>query len=98
MTNDSVCEHLSASGLEGTIAVVACDKPPVGTLAGILEHNRPAIILSDGPIHSGLTQLQVNQSILSLVFRQQAVMMKLEETSCLRCVPEVWQLWRYVYL
>ena len=33
VTNDSMCEHLSASGLEGVIAVVACDKPPVGTLA-----------------------------------------------------------------
>ena len=54
VTHDTVCEHLSASGLEGTIAVVACDKPPVGTLAGILEHNRPAIILSDGPIRPGL--------------------------------------------
>ena len=31
VTHDSVCEHLSASGLEGPIAVVACDKPPVGT-------------------------------------------------------------------
>ena len=31
VTNDAICEHLSASGLEGTIAVVACDKPPVGT-------------------------------------------------------------------
>jgi len=30
VTNDSLCEHLSASGLEGVIAVVACDKPPVG--------------------------------------------------------------------
>ena len=27
VTNDSMCEHLSASGLEGVIAVVACDKP-----------------------------------------------------------------------
>lgn len=53
VTHDSVCEHLSASGLEGTIAVVACDKPPVGTLAGLLEHNRPAIIMSDGPIRPG---------------------------------------------
>jgi dihydroxy-acid dehydratase len=53
VTNDTVCEHLSASGLEGTIAVVACDKPPVGTLAAILEHNRPAIIMSDGPIRPG---------------------------------------------
>ena len=40
VTQDSVCQHLSASGLEGTIAVVACDKPPVGTLAALLEHNR----------------------------------------------------------
>ena len=53
VTNDSICEHLSASGLEGTIAVVACDKPPVGTLAAILEHNRPAIIMSDGSIRPG---------------------------------------------
>ena len=53
VTHDTVCEHLSASGLEGTIAVVACDKPPVGTLAGLLEHNRPAIVMSDGPIRPG---------------------------------------------
>ena len=39
MTHDALCEHLSASGL-GTIAVVACDKPPVGTLAALLEHDR----------------------------------------------------------
>jgi dihydroxy-acid dehydratase len=53
VTNDSLCEHLSATGLAGTIAVVACDKPPVGTLAALLEHNRPSIIMSDGPIHPG---------------------------------------------
>ena len=53
VTNDSLCEHLSASGLEGVIAVVACDKPPVGTLAAVLEHNRPAIIMSDGSIRPG---------------------------------------------
>ncbi len=53
VTNDSMCEHLSATGLEGVIAVVACDKPPVGTLAAILEHNRPAIIMSDGSIRPG---------------------------------------------
>ena len=54
VTNDTLCQHLSASGLEGTIAVVACDKPPVGTLSAILEHNRPAIIMSDGPIRPGI--------------------------------------------
>ena len=53
VTHDTVCEHLSASGLEGVIAVVACDKPPVGTLAAVLEHDRPAIIMSDGPIRPG---------------------------------------------
>lgn len=53
VTHDSLCEHLSASGLEGAIAVVACDKPPVGTVAALLEHDRPAIILSDGPIRPG---------------------------------------------
>ena len=53
VTNDSMCEHLSATGLAGTIAVVACDKPPVGTLAAMLEHNQPAIIMSDGTIRPG---------------------------------------------
>ena len=54
VTHDSICEHLSATGLEGIIAVVACDKPPVGTLAGILEHNRPSIMMSDGTIRPGI--------------------------------------------
>jgi len=54
VTHDSICEHLSASGLAGTIAVVACDKPPVGTLAALLEHNQPAIMMSDGSIHPAI--------------------------------------------
>lgn len=53
VTHDALCEHLEATGLAGVIAVVACDKPPVGTLAAILEHNQPGIIMSDGPIHPG---------------------------------------------
>ena len=53
ITNDSLCEHLEATGLAGAIAVVACDKPPVGALAAILEHNEPAIIMSDGTIRPG---------------------------------------------
>ena len=53
VTNHAICEHLSASGLEGTIAVVACDKPPVGTMSALLEHNRPSIIMSDGTIRPG---------------------------------------------
>ena len=54
VTHDALCEHLEATGLAGTIAVVACDKPPVGTLAALLEHNQPAIIMSDGAIHPGI--------------------------------------------
>ena len=53
VTNDALSEHLCATGLAGTIAVVACDKPPVGVLAALLEHNQPGIIMSDGPIHPG---------------------------------------------
>jgi len=53
VTNDTLCEHLEATGLAGTIAIVACDKPPVGTLAALLEHNQPSIIMSDGSIHPG---------------------------------------------
>jgi dihydroxy-acid dehydratase len=53
VTHDALCEHLEATGLAGTIAVVACDKPPVGTLAALLEHNQPGIIMSDGTIHPG---------------------------------------------
>ena len=39
--------------VKGLIAVVACDKPPVGTLAAVLEHNEPAVFLSDGSIRPG---------------------------------------------
>jgi dihydroxy-acid dehydratase len=53
LTNESLCGHFSATGLAGVIAVVACDKPPVGTLAALLEHNQPAIMMSDGSIHPG---------------------------------------------
>ncbi len=53
VTHDTLCEHLSASGLEGTIAVVACDKPPVGTLSALLGDDSPSIIRSDGPIRAG---------------------------------------------
>lgn len=53
VTNDSMDIHLNASQVKGSISVVACDKPPVGTLAAILEHNEPAIIMSDGSIRPG---------------------------------------------
>ena len=53
-TNDGVCLHLEGSDLRGVIAVVACDKPPVGTLAAILERNVPAVIMYDGSIRPGI--------------------------------------------
>jgi dihydroxy-acid dehydratase len=53
LVNENIDLHLNANGLAGLIAVVACDKPPVGTLAAILEHNAPAVLLSDGSIKPG---------------------------------------------
>ncbi len=54
LVNDSTELHLRATDMAGVIAVVACDKPPVGTLAAILEHNAPAVLLSDGSIKPGI--------------------------------------------
>jgi dihydroxy-acid dehydratase len=54
ITNENIDLHLNSAEIKGLIAVVACDKPPVGTLAAILEHNEPAIILSDGSIRPGI--------------------------------------------
>ena len=53
IVHDTTDVHLRASDVAGFIAVVACDKPPVGTLAAILEHDVPAVLLSDGSIHPG---------------------------------------------
>ncbi|MDQ6697846.1 MAG: dihydroxy-acid dehydratase [Actinomycetota bacterium] len=53
LVNDSAELHLRANGVAGLVAVVACDKPPVGTLAAILEHNAPAVMFSDGSIRPG---------------------------------------------
>jgi len=53
LVNDATSVHLAANSVQGVIAVVACDKPPVGTLAAMLEHNVPAVILSDGSIRPG---------------------------------------------
>ncbi len=54
VVHDSVTLHLSANDMKGVVAVVACDKPPVGTLAAVLEHNEPAVLLSDGSISPGI--------------------------------------------
>jgi dihydroxy-acid dehydratase len=53
LVNDSTEAHLKANDMAGVVTVVACDKPPVGTLAALLEHNVPAVMLSDGSIHPG---------------------------------------------
>lgn len=54
LVSDSIDVHVRANDVAGLIAVVACDKPPVGTLAAILEHNQPAVLMSDGSIRPGV--------------------------------------------
>jgi dihydroxy-acid dehydratase len=54
LVHDIADVHLAANRVEGLVAVVACDKPPVGTLAAVLENNTTAVILSDGPIRPGI--------------------------------------------
>jgi dihydroxy-acid dehydratase len=54
IVHDSVSLHLAANDMKGLVAVVACDKPPVGTLAAVLEHNEPAVLFSDGSITPGV--------------------------------------------
>jgi dihydroxy-acid dehydratase len=53
LVNDATDVHLRANDVAGFVGVVACDKPPVGTLAAVLEYNKPAVILSDGTIKPG---------------------------------------------
>ncbi|HEV7454824.1 MAG TPA: dihydroxy-acid dehydratase [Candidatus Saccharimonadales bacterium] len=57
ITAESASLHLEANGVQGAVAVVACDKPPVGTLSAILERNVPSIIMSDGSIKPGTDPL-----------------------------------------
>jgi dihydroxy-acid dehydratase len=54
LVHDTMDVHLNANLVSGLIAVVACDKPPVGTLAAVLEHNAPAVLVPDGPIRPGV--------------------------------------------
>ncbi len=53
LVNDAASTHLAANLVQGFVGVVACDKPPVGTVAALLEHNVPSVILSDGSIKPG---------------------------------------------
>ena len=54
LVNDSTEAHLEANRMAGIVAVVACDKPPVGAVAALLAHNAPALVFSDGSIHPGI--------------------------------------------
>jgi dihydroxy-acid dehydratase len=54
LVNDVTDMHLRANEVAGVVGVVACDKPPVGTVAAMLEHDAPAVILSDGSVHPGM--------------------------------------------
>ena len=54
LVNDATSMHLAADRVTGLIAVVACDKPPVGTVAALLEHNAPSVVMSDGSIRPGI--------------------------------------------
>src|ERR1700735_166372 len=54
LVNDAASMHLAADRVAGVIAVVACDKPPVGTVAAILEHNAPSVGMSDASIRPGI--------------------------------------------
>ncbi len=53
LVNDAASVHLSANQVAGLVAVVASDKPPVGTVAAVLETNVPSVIMSDGSIKPG---------------------------------------------
>ncbi|HVF07846.1 MAG TPA: dihydroxy-acid dehydratase, partial [Actinomycetota bacterium] len=53
LVHDTTELHLRANDVAGAIAVVACDKPPVGTVAALLEHNAPAVVFSDGSVRPG---------------------------------------------
>ena len=53
VVHDSASLHLAANDVKGLVAVVACDKPPIGTLAAVLEHDEPAVLFSDGSIPPG---------------------------------------------
>ncbi|MET0628753.1 MAG: dihydroxy-acid dehydratase, partial [Acidimicrobiia bacterium] len=64
--------HLEANDMAGIVAVVACDKPPVGTLAALLQHNAPALMLSDGSIHPGLDPVTGERIDLVTAFQHAA--------------------------
>jgi dihydroxy-acid dehydratase len=69
IVHDVADVHLAANGVAGLVAVVACDKPPVGTVAAVLENDTPAVILSDGPIKPGIDPVTGNPIDLVSAFQ-----------------------------
>ena len=72
LVNDNTEAHLEANDVAGLVAVVACDKPPVGTLAAVLEHNAPALLFSDGSIHPGTDPVTGDRIDLVTAFQHAA--------------------------
>src|SRR4051812_39266024 len=54
LARDNVDLHVHAKDVVCVFAIVACDKPLVGTLAATLERTAPAVLLSDGSIRPGI--------------------------------------------
>src|ERR1700722_13727318 len=69
LVNDATATHLAGNSVAGFVAVVACDKPPVGTVAALLEHNVPSVILSDGSIRPGVDPLTGDRIDLVTAFQ-----------------------------
>jgi dihydroxy-acid dehydratase len=69
LANDAVAVHLAANRVAGSVAVVACDKPPVGTVAALLEHNAPAVVVSDGSIMPGVDPVTGERIDLVIAFQ-----------------------------
>jgi dihydroxy-acid dehydratase len=72
LVHDSVDLHLRANEIAGLVAVVACDKPPVGTLAAVLEYNQPAVLVSDGSIRPGIDPVTGERIDIISAFQQAA--------------------------
>ena len=75
------------------------DKPPVGTLSALLEHNRPSIIMSDGTIRPGKNS--ITNEPLDIISSFQLAGSSDKELKCSnskRGLVQVTQLWWNVHL
>ena len=95
----ALSEHLSGSGLAGAVAVVACDKPPVGTLAALLEHNSPPSSCRTAP--STRAKIRNSNEPLDIVSAYQVAGHADDEihaSNRLHCLPRLWLMRRHVHL